>query len=246
MTLSSNRARLHMNFSPAFYRTAAVSSALSAVTTLLLIFLPDFYAPAEGFEGRMNRITDPAYVLRSWVYLIHPFLVLMAALGVAMRIRRLHSVAALIGLLGCVLWAFTEAGQQTLTLFAFDRWRAAYLAGDEVVRAHIHTSTAVYDGLWDAMYFLLLLGFSIGNAAFAAALLRGRGLTRVVGAFFVAAVALTFTYIAGEMRWFTLPDLLETWSYPAIQPLGRVLTGVWLWRAAAEGAALPGAPPPTR
>ena len=230
-----------MNFSPAFYRAAAVSSVLSAVTTLLLIFLPDFYAPAEGFDGRMNRVADPAYVARSWVYLIHPFLTLTAAVGVAMRIGRLHSVAALAGLLGFVLWAFTEAGQQTLTLFAFDRWRTAYLAGDELVRAHIHASTAIYDGLWDAMYFLLLLGFSIGNAAFGAAFVRGRGLTRIVGVFFFAAVALTFTYIAGELRWFTLPDVLETWTYPAIQPLGRTLIGVWLWRAADERAALPDA-----
>jgi hypothetical protein len=152
-------ARHDMNFSPAFYRAAAVTSVFSAATTLLLIFLPDFYAPAEGFDGRMNRVADPAYVLRSWVYLLHPFLVLTAAVGVAMRIRRLHSAAALVGLLGFVLWAFTEAGQQTLTLFAFDRWRAAYVAGDELVRSHIHASTAVYDGLWDAMYFLLLLGF---------------------------------------------------------------------------------------
>jgi hypothetical protein len=246
MTLSSNGALRRMNFSPAFYRTAAVCSALSAVTTLLLIFLPDFYAPAEGFEGRMNRVTDPAYVMRSWDYLIHPFLTFTAALGVAVRIRRTHSAAALVGLLGFVLWGFTEAGQQTLTLFAFDRWRAAYLAGDEVVRAHIHTSMAVYDGLWEAMYFLLLIGFSIGNAAFAAALLRGRGLSRIVGAFFAAAVALTFTYIAGVMGWFTLPEFLETWTYPAIQPIGRLLIGLWLWRAADEGAALPGAQPSSR
>jgi hypothetical protein len=70
---------------------------------------------------------------------------------------------------------------------------------------------------------------------------RGAGLTRIVGFFLFAAVALTFTYIGGELRWFTLPDFLETWTYPAIQPLGRALIGVWLWRAADERAALPDA-----
>lgn len=40
------------------------------------------------FDERMARVHDPAYALRSWVYLLHPFLVLMAASGIAMRIRR--------------------------------------------------------------------------------------------------------------------------------------------------------------
>ena len=35
-----------------FLRVAAVCSALSAVTTLLLIFLPDFFIAAQGFEAR--------------------------------------------------------------------------------------------------------------------------------------------------------------------------------------------------
>jgi len=30
-------------------------------------------------------------------------------------------------------------------------------------RAQIRTNAMMYDGLWDAMYFLLLIGFSIGN-----------------------------------------------------------------------------------
>jgi hypothetical protein len=230
-----------MNFPPSFYRTAAICSVLSAISTLLLIFLPDLYAPIEGFEGRMQRVTDPAYRLRAWVYLLHPFLVLTAALGVAMRLRRTDSAAALIGLLGFALWAFTEAGQQTLTLFAFDRWRTAWLAGDETMRAYMRANVAIYDGLWDAMYFLLLLGFSIGNAAYGAALARTRAFTRVVGCFFLAAFFLTFTIIARELAWFTLPETWESWSYPAIQPLGRALIGVWLWRAADERA-----PPPDR
>lgn len=226
-----------MNFTPAFYRSAAICSALTAVTTLCLIFLPDFFQPVEGFAGRMSRVHEPAYQLRAWVYLLHPFLVLMASLAVAMRIRRLAPAAAVIGLLGFVLWGFTEAGQQTLTLFAFDRWREAYAAADATTRAAIETNTRMYDGLWDAMYFLLLLGFSIGNTCLGLALVRHRGFTRVIGGFFLAAVLLTFTYIAGELRWevFGVPE----WVYPVLQPLGRLLIGWWLWIAADETQMLP-------
>lgn len=228
-----------MAFDQRFYRVAAVCSMLSAVTTLLLIFLPELFQPVEGFEGRMARVREPAYVLRSWVYLLHPFLVFAAALGMAMRIRTWKSAAAVVGLAGFALWAATEAGQQTMTLFAFDRWREAYFTADEATRAAIRTNTVMYDGLWDAMYFLLLIGFTIGNLAFGQALVRVRGFSRVVGGFLLAAVALTLTNITGELRWFTLPEPLATWSYPAIQPLGRVLIGLWLWRAADESRPLP-------
>jgi hypothetical protein len=101
------------------------------------------------------------------------------------------------------------------------------------MHASMPTLTILYDGLWDAMYFLLLLGFALGNATFGAVLVRDRGLTRVVGAFLLAAFGLTFfTNIASELRWFTLSEPLASLLYPAIQPLGRTLIGVWLWRVA--------------
>ena len=229
-----------MRLPSSFYRTVAVCSVLSAITTCGLIFLPEFYQAADGFDGRMRRVDDPAYVLRSWVYLIHPFITFAAALGVALRIRTLRPVATIFGIAGFALWASNEALQQTMTLFAFDKWRAAYFAADEATRAIIRTNAVMYDGLWDAFYFLLLLGFSIGNLALGIGLARaGQGVTRIVGFFFIAAVALTLTNITGELQWGTLPEPLASWSYPAIQPLGRTLIGLWLWTAAREEEPLP-------
>jgi hypothetical protein len=233
--------QLAMKFTPAFYRSVALCSVLSAITTLGLIFLPEFFYPADGFEGRMRRVDDPVYALRSWVYLVHPFITFAAALGVGLRIRKLRPAAAVIGIAGFALWASNEALQQTVTLFAFDKWRAAYFAADEATRAVIRANTAMYDGLWDAFYFLLLIGFSIGNFLLGTALVRaGRGITRLVGCFFLAAVALTvLTNIAPELQWWVVPEPLDSWSYPAIQPVGRVLIGLWLWSAAREEDPLP-------
>jgi hypothetical protein len=229
-----------MTLTPSFYRSVALCSILSAITTLGLIYLPEFYQPAGGFEGRMRRVDDPAYALRSWIYFVHPFITFAAALGVGLRIRTLRSAAAIIGIAGFALWACNEAVQQTMTLFAFDRWRAAYFAADEATRAIIRTNTTMYDGLWDAFYFLLLIGFSIGNFSLGIGLLRaGRGVTRVVGCFLLAAVAITLPIITGELQWGTLPEPLASWSYPAVQPLGRTLIGLWLWSAANEDAPLP-------
>lgn len=230
-----------MTLTPVFYRSAALCSILSAVTTVGLIFLPDFYQPVEGFEGRMRRVDDPAYVLRSWVYFVHPFITFTAALAIGLRIRAVRSAAAIIGIAGFALWAANEALQQTMTLFAFDKWRAAYFAADEATRAIIRANTSMYDGLWDAFYFVLLVGFSIGNFFLGSALVgAGRGVTRLVGYVLLAAVALTvLTNIAPELKWWTVPEPIAQWSYPAIQPLGRVLIGLWLWSAAREAEPLP-------
>ena len=227
-----------MHFGRTFYRIAAVCSVLSAVTTLGLIFLPDFFAPIDGFEGRMARVHDPAYVLRSWVYFIHPFLVMMAGLAIAVRIRTVAAAFAAVGLLGFVLWGFTEAAQQTLTLFAFDKWRVAFATADEATRADIRSLTMMYDGLWDGMYFLILVGFAIGNFCLSIVLFHLHGLARAAGIFMFAAVLLTLALIARELGWFSMPEPLASWSYPAIQPIGRVLIGVWLWRVADESQPL--------
>ena len=178
----------------------------------------------------MARVHEPAYVLRSWAYLLHPFLVLTAALGILFAIRREAPVLALAGLLGFFAWAFTEASQQTLTLFAFDKWRVAWATADEATRAMIRVNAMMYDGIWDGMYVFLLIAFAIGNACYGAALFVRGGLARVVSYFLFAACALTVCLFARESGLPLLPEAVLDWSYPAIQPLGRLLIGVWLWR----------------
>lgn len=223
-----------MKLSPAFYRTAAVFSMISALTTLGLIFLPRLFAPIDGFDGRMARVHDGWYQLRAWIYLLHPFLTGTAGLAVCLRLRATSSAAAVVGIAGLSLWAFTEAAQQCLTLFAFDAWRAAYVAGDPAIHAQMPTLTAFYDELWDAMYVLLLIGFVIGNTALGVVFVRRPGLMRVIGAFYLAAVVLTFFYLLPELGIPASLGALESWIYPATQPLARVLIGVWLWRNRTE------------
>ena len=219
-----------MRFTPSFYRFAAVCSIASAITTLCLIFLPGTFAPAEDFAARMARVNDPVYGLYAWVYFVHPFLVVTAALAVAMRLRREAASLVIPGLLAFVLWGATEAGQQAMTLFAFNPWRLAWLAGEPAVRATMEVRTAMYDGVWNAMYFLLIVGFFIANTLYAVALWRRRGFSRIVGAFYAGAAALTLTIIVTEVGGAQLlPDPLGFWVYPLVQPLARTLIGVWLW-----------------
>lgn len=225
-----------MTIDPRFYRVAAICSFISVATTLGLIFLPDLFQPAPDFAARMGRVHEFPYLLRAWIYLLHPFMVFTAALGIALAVRRQAPVLALAGMAGFTLWAFNEAGQQTLTLFAFDRWRVAWHTGDEAMRAALQVNAVMYDGLWDGMYMLLLIGFAIGNACLGVALLYSAGLARVVGGFLLAACLLTVLLFLNEIGLRLLPGTGLDWLYPLMQPLGRALIGVWLWRCATDAS----------
>jgi hypothetical protein len=218
-----------VRFSPRFYRGAAICSFLSALTTLGLIFLPRLYS-APDFDARMALLQNPAYVLRSWIYLIHPFLVVTAALGVAARCQASAGGAATLGFLGFGLWGATEAAQQALTKVALDRtWRAAWPTADAAGRQLIREQVATYDALWDSLYFLLLMAFFAGNIFLALAVRRFPGLARWVSAAFFAAAALTLLILLSEIG---MPVAVPGWLYPLIQPAGRTLIGIWLWREA--------------
>jgi hypothetical protein len=219
-----------MSFSRNFYRATAVCSFISAATTLLLIFLPKFYGPVTSLELRSEIVEHPLYQLRAWAYLFHPFLVMAAALGVAAALRRTAAGVVVPGLLGFLLWGFTEAAQQTLTITAFHRWAAAYRTANLDMRETLRTQIAVYDALWDSMFLLLLFGFLVANILYGIATLNGRGLTRTISWLYFAAAFLTLTILSGELRGPTLPDIVSAWLYPLLQPAARFLIGVWLWR----------------
>lgn len=219
-----------MNFSPRFYRRAAICSVASAITTLGLIFLPRFYS-APDFDARMALLHNPAYVLRSWIYLVHPFLVVTAALAVWARCRATAGGAASLGFLGFALWGATEAAQQALTKVALDRtWRPAWETADATQRQLIRNHVAIYDVLWDSLFLLILLAFLAGSIFLAVATRKTGGLGRWVSVAFAAGAAITVLNLLPELG-VKVPAQTE-WLYPLLQPAGRALIGVWLWREA--------------
>ena len=224
-----------MNFSPRFYRAAALCSLASALTTLGLIFLPSFYTPVESFDERMALLANPAYVLLSWVSLFHPFLAVTAAVAVAASCRRHAAGAVTLATLGFFLWGATEAGQQTLRIVALDRtWRQAWPTADAAARELIRSHVAVYDALWNSMFFLLLLGFFAGNVLLALAVRHHGGLARWVSIAFWVGAGLTAIELVPELGGPSLDNPFVDALYPLTQPAARALIGVWLWREAAR------------
>ncbi|HET8623630.1 MAG TPA: hypothetical protein VFM14_08710 [Gemmatimonadales bacterium] len=221
-----------MTFTGQFFRTTAICSWLSVVSTLVLVLFPRWFPEAADLAARMDVHGHPAYLIRSWVYFCHPFLVLGAALGIAVRlIARAPGVAGF-GFVCFMLWAFLEAAQQGLTLVAFDRiWRPAFYAADAAGRAAIASHVAVYDALWDSLFFVLVIGFALGSVLYGSILIRTAGLGRAVGWLYLVIAAWSFYGTAVDWGAPPLPGILDDWFYPIVQPIARTLIGVWLWRS---------------
>ena len=56
------------------------------------------------------------------------------------------------------------------------------------------------------------------------------GFTRVLSVFYTLAALLTLSFLVPEFGGPALPETLGFWLYPSLQPLGRALIGLWLWR----------------
>ena len=176
---------------PAFLRLAACCWALSAVTTLGLIFLPYAFTPlADGDTAR--RLLDPVYMARVWVALAHPLIVLVGVLGLGAVRLAVSPGATVCGLAFFFLWAGTEGVQQSLTLVALNwTWRAGYLqSADPALRDAMRTHIEGFDGLSDGLFFFILVTFVVANLAVAIAMWGGGRLQRGLSIGFVLAAGL--------------------------------------------------------
>jgi hypothetical protein len=218
---------------PAFLRLAAACSAASAVTTLGLIFLPYGFAPlADGETAR--QLFDPLYMTRVWVALVHPLLVLVAVMGVFAVRAAAAPGSAFCGLIYFLLWAGTEAVQQSLTLVTLNwTWRAEYLQlSDPAAGERLRWSLAAFEGVSDGLFFFILVAFVVADLAFAIAVWGGDSLQRTVAVGFALAAALGVISALTSFGPGVFPDALMAVLYPLLQPAARLLTGVWLWRQA--------------
>ena len=103
---------------------------------------------------------------------------------------------------------------------------------DEAARQLIRSHVALYDALWNSMFFLLLLAFFAGNILLALAVRHHGGLARWVSAAFWIGVGLTAIELVPELGGPSLDGPIADALYPLTQPAARALIGIWLWREA--------------
>jgi hypothetical protein len=220
--------------SPSFLRLTAACWCVSAVTTLGLIFLPYAYAPIDVADGAMARVRDPFYMTRVAVALAHPLIVLVGTMGVAALRLRTAAGPVLCGFVFFLIWAATEAAQQSLTLVALNwTWRAQYFAtADPVGRDALRAAAAAFQAVSDGLFLLILVAFVIADVAYAVATWGGDRLQRTVAVGFALAAALGVISGLTSFGPGVFPDAVMAVAYPLLQPAARCLTGLWVWREA--------------
>lgn len=214
-----------------FYRLAGVCALLTAATTLPIHLLS---FPSGTFEQRIALHSNPLYLSRLGLVTVHVCLVVVSMLGVALHRRSAFLPLATLGFLRYFVFALGELLRTALTFFALNAaWRTAWAtATDSTVRESMATLLAAWPGINDALFHLFLFEFVAGTACYAAILLRGSGLERATGLVFaVWALVNCEGWFAG-----VIPGAVELPAFVSatLQPLGRVLVGIWLWRAASE------------
>ena len=214
-------------------KASAVAAVLSAVTTFLLWLLPRMYDGPAGFEQSIALHQNGFYLARLWVNFVHIFLALTAYGAAAWLLWRRSAALAGFGFLWFLLWGFVELIGVTTNIFAVNRtWRAQFATTAPEVQEQLRALILGFQGVWDALFFLLLVGFLLGTTFFGAAAVRGTGLERWVGYLFLLATPLTIGILIGGYTSLTAFDGVVAWVYPVLQPVSRALLGVWIWREA--------------
>jgi hypothetical protein len=224
--------------STASRRAAAIAAVLSAVTTFLLWLLPRLYEAPQGFEETLRLHQNGFYLGRLWVNFIHIFLALAAYGGAAAVLWRRSPGLAGYGLISFLLWGFVELVGVAINIFAVNAtWRAQFSTATPEVQERLRVLLLGFPSIWDAMFFVLLVGFLFGTTCCGLAALPGKGLERWVGILFLLGTPLTIAIMIGEYTSLTVLNKFTGWTYPFLQPVSRALLGVWLWRTGAGGAA---------
>ncbi|WP_422083785.1 hypothetical protein [Ulvibacterium sp.] len=216
-----------------FLKTTAVCSFLGALTTALLIFLPN--PDATDFETRLSLYTNGLYLSKLWILFIHPQVNLLASLGVAYLLFKKYPLQIVFGTLFLLIWAYTEMAQQSLLIDALNQiWRPGYVgADDEVSKNMFATLIKAANGISDSQYFLVIYGFSLGSLFYGAALIWENGLGKWIGIalLFIGILSLSSfaRYYLGVTSLNEMVNWCYKWVYAYLQPLVRIAIGVWIF-----------------
>jgi hypothetical protein len=216
-------------FSRAFVRFAAVCAFLSALTTFGVHLLPLLH-PASTFDQQLLLPQTPVYIFRLWVVLIHILLVLASMWGIFAVRHRTEAGWLGLGLGGFWIFGLAELFRVSVTLNTVNAWRFRYLSeADPTVQEFLRQSLLSWSQVNDALFFLLVLGFLIGNLFYAIALRRGVGLEKWVSILLFLWAGLSLTTLLREFLSQNWLDFFPEFLSYTFQPFVRIMIGIWLW-----------------
>jgi hypothetical protein len=217
-------------FSSNFFRFAAVCAFASALTTFGVHLLPLLH-PANTFEEQLLLSQNPIYKLRLWVVLIHIVFVLASMWGIAAAKYKTAAGWVGLGLGGYWIFGLAEVFRVSFALNAVTPWRARLLnESNPEIRELLKEHLLAWPQINDALFFLLIFGFLLGNIFYGVATFRSTGLEKWISnlLFIWAALGcITMLHEFLNQTWMNfVPDFIS-YTY---QPLVRILIGFWLWK----------------
>jgi hypothetical protein len=220
------------NASPAFLRFAALCAFISAVTTFGVHLLPLLH-PAPTFETQLQLAKNPVYIFRLWVVIIHILLVLGSMWGVAVVKFRTAPGWIGLGIGGYFIFGLAELFRISIVMNAVNPIRLRYLQQpDPALKATLLN----WPHLNDALFFLLVIGFLIGNLFYAIAFRKGVRLERWISLLLFIWSGLSLATLLQEYLYQTWINFIPEFISYTYQPFVRILFGIWLWIVAKETA----------
>lgn len=219
------------NYKP-FLKFAGICSILGAITTSLLIFLPN--PIASDFESQTLLFKDNLYLTKLWILFFHPQVNIIASLGIAYLLFRKYPLHIVFGTLFLFVWAYSEMSQQSLLIDTLNQiWRPGYIKADsEVSKDMFMTLIKAASGISDSKYFLAIYGFGIGTFLYGLAFVRENGYGKWIG---ISLIFIGILSLSSFLRYYLGLDSLNgivdwsyEWIYSYLQPLVRIAMGIWI------------------
>ncbi|WP_417459891.1 hypothetical protein [Kordiimonas sp.] len=219
-----------------YLRAGATLSALSALTTAILMYGPN--APAtDGFDAAQSLHNNGLYLYKKWVLFLHPQFAFLAALAVGITMFRDRAFLMVATLFYLGLWAFTEVSQQAYIIDALNQmWRPAYLAAEGESRELWRTLITGMRGISDSQYFVVIFAFGVGTLLFGFAFTQRDPLNMFLryGMIAIGIMSLVsfLSYYAGLIAAGSLVGAWYGYVYGPLQIAVRLALALWLWREA--------------
>ena len=228
-----------MNFTPRFFRLAAVCALLTALTTLVVQVMPNLWNDAKSFEQQVELRLNSLYLTNRWVVLLHCALVVVSMFALGLPAMRRAPVAVIFGFLAFACFGFTEILRTAISIFAINRnWRAVYASAvDPVTRERFRAFIESYSGINDALFFIFYTAFTVGLICYGIAFLRTNANMSRLGILFTVWAVLNLPGWIDAVIGTELLGRYFEWVGPVFQPLARTLIGIWLWKNAGRAAA---------
>ncbi len=215
-----------------FLKFTAICSFLGAITTALLIFLPN--PSASDFDAQVLLFDNNLYRIKLWILFIHPQVNILASLGIAYLLVRRHPLQLIAGTLFLLIWAYTEISQQSLLIDALNQiWRPGYVEAETSDTKNMYfVLINAANGISDSKYFLVIYGFGFGSLLYGFAFIREQGAEKWIGVSLIFIGTLSLCSFARYYLDATFLDVAVQWTYqwiyPYLQPATRIAMGVWI------------------